>query len=83
LIWAFKSSFGVSILSCLATFSENWAKFYSICLVTLVLTQSHWEVCLLIAIEIGLHHSPDGIANPKYKLLCFITTNFFAKRRTH
>jgi hypothetical protein len=29
---------------------------------------------------IGLHHSPDGITNPNYKLLCFITTNFFLKR---
>jgi hypothetical protein len=25
---------------------------------------------------IGLHHSPDGITNPRYKLLCFITTIF-------
>ncbi len=64
----------------LATFSENWAKFYSIFLVTLVVTHSHWEVCLLISIEIGLHHSPDGITNPKYKLLCFITIIFLAFR---
>ncbi len=32
---------------------------------------------------IGLHHWPDGITNPKYKLLCFMTTNFFANRRMH
>ncbi len=29
---------------------------------------------------IGLHHSPDGITNPKYKLLCFVTTKFFLQR---
>ncbi len=32
-------------------------------------------------ILIGLYHSPDGITNPKYKLLCFITTKFFCKEK--
>jgi len=31
--------------------------------------------------SIGLHHSPDGITNPKYKLQCFITTQFFCKEK--
>jgi len=31
----------------------------------------------------GLHHPLDGITNPKYKQLHFLTTNFLAKRRRH
>ncbi len=31
----------------------------------------------------GLDHPLDGITNPKYKLLHFLTTNFFAKRKRH
>jgi len=31
--------------------------------------------------SIGLHHSPDGITNPKYKLQCFITTKFLCKEK--
>ncbi len=31
--------------------------------------------------KIGLHHSPDGITNPKEKLLRFITTKFFCKEK--
>jgi hypothetical protein len=27
----------------------------------------------------GVHHPQNGTANPKYKLLCFLTTNFFGK----
>ncbi len=42
-------------------------------------TQKEWQETRLI----GFHHSPDGITNPKYKLLCFIATKFFAKRRMH
>ncbi len=30
MIWAFKVSFDVNILSCFTTFFEYWAKFYSI-----------------------------------------------------
>jgi hypothetical protein len=29
----------------------------------------------------ALHHPPDGITNPKYKLLCFLTTKFFCKEK--
>jgi hypothetical protein len=33
---------------------------------------------------IGLHHPVDGVTNPKYKLLHFLTTKYFiAKRRRH
>jgi hypothetical protein len=31
-------------------------------------------------LTIGLYHPLDGITNPKYKLLRFLTTNYFAKR---
>jgi hypothetical protein len=34
-------------------------------------------------ITIGLYHTLDGITNPKYKLLLFLTTIFFTKRRRH
>ncbi len=30
--------------------------------------------------EMGLDHPLDGITNPKYKLLHFLTTNFFLQR---
>ncbi len=33
------------------------------------------------ALRIGLYQPLDGITNPKYKLLCSLTTNFFANRR--
>jgi hypothetical protein len=29
--------------------------------------------------SIGLYHPLDGIANPKYKLLCFLTTIFLQR----
>jgi hypothetical protein len=29
---------------------------------------------------IGLHQPLDGVTNPKYKLQCFLTTNFFLQR---
>jgi hypothetical protein len=29
---------------------------------------------------IGLYHQLDGVTNPKYKFLHFLTTKFFAKR---
>ena len=29
----------------------------------------------------GLDHSLDGGTNPKYKLLCFLTANFFGKEK--
>ncbi len=32
-----------------------------------------------LAFQIGLYYPPDGVTNPKYLLLCFLTTNFFAK----
>jgi len=31
----------------------------------------------------GLYHPVAGVTNPKYKLLHFLTTNFFAKRGRH
>jgi hypothetical protein len=30
---------------------------------------------------IGLYHPPDGVTNPKYKLFCSYTTNFFGKEK--
>ncbi len=36
---------------------------------------NNYKLCI-----IGLHHSPDGITNPKCKLLCFITTKFLLQR---
>ncbi len=39
-----------------------------------------WMVMLLIQ-AIGLDHPLDGITNPKYKLLRFLTTNFFMKEK--
>ncbi len=30
---------------------------------------------------IGLFHPLDGITNPKYKLLCFLTTNFCKEKK--
>ncbi len=30
---------------------------------------------------IGLYHPLDGITNPKYKLLCSLTTKFFCKEK--
>jgi len=29
--------------------------------------------------KIGHYHPLDGITNPKYKLLCFLTIKFFSK----
>jgi hypothetical protein len=33
--------------------------------------------------SIGLYHPPDGVTNPKHKLLCFLTTKFFPRRRRY
>jgi hypothetical protein len=42
--------------------------------------QNHWQHHMVK----GLHQPLDGITNPKYKLLHFLTTKyFFAKRRMH
>jgi hypothetical protein len=30
---------------------------------------------------IGLHHPLHGITNPKYKLLCFLTTIFLQREK--
>jgi hypothetical protein len=32
---------------------------------------------------IGLYHPLDGVTNPKYKLLHFLTTTFFTETRRH
>ncbi len=39
--------------------------------------------CVLLRCEKRKEYTLDGITNPKYKLLCSLTTNFFAKRRRH
>jgi hypothetical protein len=31
--------------------------------------------------SIGLYHPLDGVTNPRYTLLCFLTTNFFYKEK--
>jgi len=46
-------------------------------------TGDYTNTAKLKPISIGLHHPLDGIANPKYKLLHFLKTNFFPKQRRH
>jgi len=50
---------------------EDWRKLQS-CQTVLYLL-----ICLM-----RLCQPPDGSTGPKYKLLCFITTNFFCKEKT-
>ncbi len=38
-------------------------------------------ILLSVVIPMRLCHPPDGSTSPKYKLLCFITTNFFCKEK--
>ncbi len=43
----------------------------------------HFISTAFVWLQIGLYHSVDAITNPKYKLLHFLTTIFFTKRRRH
>ncbi len=59
------------------SFTINWNHF------SVAPSIIHWtfsEICISIK-RIGLYDPLDGSTNPKYKLLLFITANFFAKRR--
>jgi len=49
-----------------------------------MVTEKVEEVSNITKGTIGLYHPVDGVANPKYELLCSLTTkNFFAKKRRH
>jgi hypothetical protein len=58
------------------SFTINWNHF------SVAPSIIHWtfnENCIFIK-RIGLYHPLDGITNPKYKLLLFITANFLQRK---
>jgi len=42
--------------------------------------EPHWIREKCYAFKMGLNHPLDGITNPKYELLHFLTTKFFLQR---
>jgi hypothetical protein len=62
-----------------------WAslRWVPLCWVSMLYCLQETWLLSVALILIGLQHRLDGVTNPKYKLLHFLTTIIFTKRRTH
>jgi hypothetical protein len=61
-----------------------WVSFLTNCIKMLFRKKKTFVYSANISVVsdiIGLHQPLDGVTNPKYKLQCFVTTNFFSLKR--